>query len=101
MEAAMVHSVEALERQRAEVLKQIAALGDMRPGSIVEQSLKCGKSPCCCKEPGHAGQAPYLLLTPKINRKTKSRQFRPGPTLAKLKREIEAFHRFRELSNRL
>lgn len=97
----MIDSLEALERQRAEILKQIAALGDMRPGSIAEQYLKCGKSTCCCKEPGHTGHGPYFAFTRKVNGKTQTRQLRPGPALARLKREIEAFHRFRELSNRL
>ena len=97
----MVHSVEALERQRAEILKQVQALGDMRRGSIVEQYLKCGKSPCCCKEPGHPGHGPYFAFTRKIQGKTQTRQFRLGPTLAKLRREVETFHRFQELSDQL
>lgn len=97
----MVHSVEALERQRAEILKQIQALGDMRRGSIVEQYLRCGKSPCCCKQSSHPGHGPYFAFTRKIQGKTQTRQFRSGPALAKLRREVETFHRFQELSDRL
>ena len=97
----MDHSVEALERQRAEILKQIQALGDMRRGSIVQHYLQCGKSPCCCKQAGHPGHGPYFAFTRKLQGKTQTRQFRSGPVLAKLRREVEAFHRFRQLSERL
>ncbi len=94
-------SLEVLERQRAEILKRIQALGDMRRGSIVEQYLKCGKSPCCCKQPGHRGHGPYFTFTRKLGGKTQTRQFHSGPALAKLRREVENFHRFQELSARL
>jgi hypothetical protein len=33
--------------------------------------------------------------------KTKTRQLRAGPVLEKVRREVHAFHRFRELSERL
>lgn len=97
----MAPSIEALERQRAEILRQIEALGDMRRGSIVEQYLKCGKSPCCCKHAGHPGHGPYFAFTRKVHGKTQTRQFRPGPALAKLAQEVETFHRFRRLSAHL
>jgi hypothetical protein len=97
----MTDSLEALERQRAEVLRQMQELGDMRRGSVVEQYLRCGKSPCCCKKPGHPGHGPYFALTSKVAGKTKTRQLRAGPVLEKVKREVHAFHRFRELSERL
>jgi hypothetical protein len=97
----MTDSLEALERQRAEVLRQMQELGDMRRGSVVQQYLRCGKSPCCCKKPGHPGHGPYFALTSKVAGKTKTRQLRAGPVLEKVKREVQAFHRFRELSERL
>lgn len=97
----MALSLEAVERQRGEILRQMQALGDMRRGSIVEQYLKCGKSPCCCKGAGHPGHGPYFAFTRKVEGKTQTRQFRPGPALAKLCREVETFHRFRRLSDQL
>jgi hypothetical protein len=97
----MAHSIEALERQRAEILEQMQALGDMRRGSVVEQYLKCGKTPCCCKVAGHPGHGPYFAYTRKVQGKTQTRQLRPGPALAKLTREVETFHRFRQLCNQL
>src|SRR5258705_5600477 len=97
----MADSVETLERQRAEILRQMQQLGDMRRGSVVEQYLRCGKSPCCCKRSGHPGHGPYFALTCKVAGKTKTRQLRAGPVLEKVRREVHAFHRFRELSERL
>ena len=97
----MADPLEALERQRAEILRQMQQLGDMRRGSVVEQYLPCGKSPCCCKKPGHPGHGPYFTLTSKVQGKTKTRQLRAGPVLEKVRREVHAFHHFRELSKRL
>jgi hypothetical protein len=97
----MADSLEALQRQRAHVLRQMQELGDMRRGSVVEQYLRCGKSPCCCKRPGHPGHGPYFALTCKVAGKTKTRQLHAGPVLEKVRREVHAFHRFRELSERL
>ncbi len=97
----MAHSLEVLEQQRVAILEEISALGDMRRGSIVEQYLKCGKSPCCCKARGHTGHGPYFSFTRKVQGKTQTRQLRPGPVLTKLRREVETFHRFRQLCDQL
>src|SRR5258707_8879822 len=97
----MADSLETLERQRAEILRQMQHLGDMRRGSVVEQYLRCGKSPCCCKRPGHPGHGPYFALTCKVAGKTKTRQLLARPVLEKVRREVHAFHHFRELSERL
>ena len=97
----MTQSVETLEQQRAEILRQMQGLGDMRRGSVVEQYLKCGKAPCCCAAPGHPGHGPYFAFTRKVHGKTQTRQFRPGPGLAKVAREVETYHRFRQLCDQL
>src|SRR5437763_15806263 len=97
----MTDSLETLERQRAEILRQMQQLGDMRRGSVVEQYLRCGKSPCCCKRRGHPGHGPYFALTCKVAGKTKTRQLRAGPGLEKGRREVHAFHRFREVNERV
>jgi len=76
-------------------------LGICDAGSVVEQYLRCGKSPCCCKRPGNPGHGPYFALTCKVAGKTKTRQLRAGPVLEKVRREVHAFHHFRELSERL
>jgi hypothetical protein len=97
----MAHSIEALERQRAEILHQMQGLGDMRRGSIVEQHLRCGKTPCCCRAPRHPGHGPYFAFTRKVQGKTQTRQLRPGPALTKLAQEVETYHWFRQLCDQL
>ncbi len=97
----MADPLEALERRRTEILTQMQQLGDMRRGSVVEQYLPCGKPRCCCKKPGHPGHGPYFAFTRKVEGKTKTRQLRAGPLLEKVRKEVDTFHRFRELSKRL
>jgi len=38
----MADSLETLERQRAEILRQMQHLGDMRRGSVVSSTCGCG-----------------------------------------------------------
>ena len=52
----MSESLHMLELKRAEVLGKMAALGDLRPGSLTTTQGKCGKAQCCCKEPDHPGR---------------------------------------------
>ena len=82
----MTQSLATLERHRAAILQQMQALGDMRRGSLVEQYLTCGKAACRCRARGHRGHGPYFAWTRKVQGKTRTRQFRPGPALAKVSR---------------
>jgi len=76
-------------------------LGDMRRGSVVEQYLRCGKSPCCCKRPGTQAMGRTLPSPARWPERPRPRQLRAGPVLEKVRREVHAFHHFRELSERL
>ena len=93
----MARTIEELEDKRAEVLKQIEEVGDMRRGSIAERYRECGKHPCCCEEAAHPGHGPYYSLTVKAAGTTVTRHLAPGVELAKVEREIAAFRRFQEL----
>jgi hypothetical protein len=90
-------TIEELESRRAEVLKRIDAIGDMRRGSIAERYRQCGKHPCCCEQADHPGHGPYYSLTVKAEGTTVTRHLAPGAELAKVEREIAAFRRFQEL----
>jgi len=93
----MARTIEELEDRRAELLKQLEEIGDMRRGSIAERYRQCGKHPCCCEEADHPGHGPYYSLTVKAEGKTVTRHLAPGAELAKVEREIAAFRRFQEL----
>lgn len=90
-----------LEQQRSVVLKQILELGDFRSGSVTAISGRCGKPNCRCHRPNQPGHGPNFRLTRKINGKTVSETFSSAAELRKAQREVEAFHRFRQLSQEL
>lgn len=94
-------SLDALEQQRSAILMQILELGDLRSGSISAINGRCGKPTCHCHLPNHPGHGPNFRLTRKINGKTVSESFSSAAELRKAQREVEAFHRFRQLSQEL
>jgi hypothetical protein len=94
-------SLAALEQQRSRILTQILELGDFRSGSITAINGRCGKPNCHCHQPNQPGHGPNFRLTRKVNGKTVSESFPSAAELHKAQREVEAFHRFRQLSQEL
>ena len=97
----MLDSLARLEQQRSAVLSEMVQLGDFRSGSITSISGRCGKASCRCHQPNQPGHGPNFRLTRKLQGKTVSETFASGAQLRKAQREVEAFHRFRQLSQRL
>lgn len=97
----MPDALNTLEQQRAEILTRILQLGDFRSGSITAIKGRCGKPNCHCHQPGHPGHGPNFRLTRKVNGRTISESFSSAPELRKAQREVETFHRFRQLSQDL
>jgi hypothetical protein len=93
--------LDALEQQRSAVLTRILELGDFRSGSITAINGRCGKSNCRCHQPNQPGHGPNFRLTRKVDGKTVSESFSSAAELRKTQREVEAFHRFRQLSQEL
>ena len=94
----MPDSLAALEQQRSGILTQILELGDFRSGSITAINGRCGKPNCHCHRPNQPGHGPNFRLTRKIDGKSVSESFSSAAELRKAQREVEAFHRFRQLS---
>jgi predicted oxidoreductase len=94
-------SLATLEQQRSSILSQIQELGDFRSGSITAIHGRCGKPNCHCHQPNQPGHGPNFRLTRKINGKTVSESFSSAAELRKTQREVDAFHRFRQLSQEL
>jgi hypothetical protein len=94
-------SLATLEQQRSDILSQILELGDFRSGSITAIQGRCGKPNCHCHQPNQLGHGPNFRLTRKVNGKTVSESFSSAAELRKAQREVEAFHRFRQLSQEL
>ncbi len=86
-----------LEKQRAELLKRIGSVGDLRRGSITATSGKCGKPTCHCAKPGSVGHGPNFRLTRKVQGKTVTETFASPAALRKAQGEVEEFHHFQNL----
>ena len=97
----MPDSLNTLEQQRSDILTRILQLGDFRSGSITAIKGRCGKSNCRCHRPGQRGHGPNFRLTRKVDGMTVSESFSSAVELHKAQREVEAFHRFRQLSQDL
>jgi len=97
----MPNSLPELEARRAGIQSQIALLGDMRSGSITGTGGRCGNPNCHCHRDGDAGHGPYYRLTRKVDGKSITESFPDPVSLAKAKREVAEFHRFRDLSRQL
>ena len=96
----MPETLQNLEKSRANILRQMSALGDFRAGSITNTQGRCGKSNCCCREPNHPGHGPHLRLTYKINinKKTISESLPDAANARKAEHEVAEFRKVQQLS---
>jgi hypothetical protein len=90
-----------LETRRTELLRSIADLKDMRPGSIVGAVFRCGKPSCHCAQPDDPGHGPNMRLTHKVGGKTVTEALPTPAAVRKAEQEIAEFRRYRELSHEL
>ena len=65
----------AIERARAKITAEIAALGLPLPGSLVQRRTRCGNTGCHCHCHSDPPQlhGPYLIWTRKVDNKTVTR----------------------------
>jgi hypothetical protein len=90
-------SLESLEQQRVSIAHQIAALGDLRSGSVTSTTGRCGKPNCHCHEPKDPGHGPNFRLTYKVRGKSVTESL-PGQTATrKAEREIAEFRKWQAL----
>jgi hypothetical protein len=90
-------SLEALEQQRIDIASQIAALGDLRCGSITSTTGRCGKPNCHCHQPEDPGHGPNLRLTYKVTGKTVTESLPDQAAVRKAEREIAEFRKLESL----
>jgi hypothetical protein len=93
----MLNALQDLESQRASLVKQIAALGDLRSGSITDTSGRCGKTNCRCHQPGNPVHGPNPRLTYKDQGKTVTESLPTPAAQKKAEREIAEFRHFEQL----
>ena len=95
------NSLESLEDQRANIASKIAALGDLRAGSITSTTGRCGKPNCHCHQPKDPGHGPNLRLTFKANGKTVTQSLPDQAATRKAEREIAEFRKLQSLHKEL
>ena len=86
-----------LEAHRAQILRQISSLGDLRPGSICAVARRCGKPTCHCAKPNDPGHDPQLRLTRKVDGKTVAESFASPAAFQKAQAEVTEHQRFQAL----
>lgn len=97
----MPESLPVLESRRAQVLRALADLSDMRPGSVVGAVFRCGKPSCHCARPADPGHGPKLRLTYKWHGKTVTEALPTPAAVRKAEREIAAFREYQRLGREL
>lgn len=91
----------ALEARKERLLGEIRALADMRPGSLVERFLKCGKAGCRCAQPGAQGHGPFLSLARKVEGKTVTWLVPAGEPQDVVRGQVDEYKHFRALEKEL
>jgi len=68
-----------IDRRRAKITAEIAALGLPLPGSLVERRTRCGNTGCHCHGDPPQLHGPYLTWTRKVDNTTLTRTPDPAP----------------------
>ena len=96
-----IDAVEGFEQRRKELKGELASLGDMRPGSLVERYRKCGSSGCHCAKQDSPGHGPYWSLTREVDGKTITKVIPAGTAVERTRAQIAEYRRFRRLMREL
>lgn len=94
-------TTQVLLLKRDHLRTQLAEVGDMRPGSLVERYRRCGKPSCHCARKGAAGHGPSYSLTHPVQGKTVTRIIPVGPALEHTRQQVAEYQRFRALVREL
>jgi hypothetical protein len=93
-------TVQRLQQRIQRIKTRLAALGDMRPGSLSRQYNVCGKAGCRCKDPHHPKRhGPYYQLS-YVHRGKSTTRFIRRPCLPMVKAQLAAYKQFRRLTER-
>lgn len=88
---------ETLKKRRDELRRQLASIGDLRPGSLVGRYRKCGKPNCHCAAEEGGGHGPSWSLTRKVDGKTVTKII-PQEAVSITQEQIAEYRRFRRLA---
>lgn len=89
----------ALQREIERIKKQLADLGDLRPGSLSKQYNVCGKPGCRCKASPPEKHGPYYQVS--YTRKGRSgSKFIRGEQVTRVREQLKNYTKLRELVDR-
>ena len=91
---------EGLGARREAILRELASIGDLRPGSLFERYRKCGKPGCHCARDGDPGHGPNWVLTARVNGRALTRAI-PDEAVAETRTQIDEYKRLRALTAEL
>jgi hypothetical protein len=89
-----------LERRRDEIRAELAALGDLRPGSLVGRYRRCGKPTCHCAREEGGGHGPSWSLTRAVGGRTVTRII-PADAVPVTRAQLAEYGRLRRLTSEL
>jgi hypothetical protein len=89
----------ALQREIERIKKELAELGDLRPGSLSKQYNVCGKPTCRCKASPPQKHGPYYQVS--YTRKGRSSsKFVRREQVVRVKRQLKNYTKLRQLIDR-
>ena len=92
-------SIQHLEQRIQQIKAALAALGEMRPGSLSKQYNVCGKPNCRCKDPQNPQRhGPYYQLS-WVHQGKSTTQFIRRPLLPQVRAQIATYNPFRKLTD--
>lgn len=95
----MSRRTQSLERQIEKIKRELAQLGDLRPGSLSKQYNVCGNPNCKCKATPPKKHGPYYQIS--STRKGKSRsKFVRKEDISAARTQLKNYAKFRKLTER-
>ena len=92
--------LQALNERREHIVRELAALGDVQSGSLVERYRRCGKPTCHCATDGGPGHGPSWSLTRRVDGKTVTRIIAPAE-VPEVQARVAEYRRLRGLVREL
>lgn len=94
------NSTQELEKRLAVLRTALNQTSDMRPGSLVERYITCGKPSCHCAQQGDRGHGPIWSLTREVAGKTVTKVI-PSGAVEATRAQIAEYKRFRAMMKEL
>jgi hypothetical protein len=92
----MAVTPQSLEKQIQTIKRQIAALGDLRPGALSQQYNVCGKPGCRCKANPPLKHGPYYQISLTRHGKSSS-QFVREKDLPEVQQQLDNYRQLQQL----